>query len=1046
MSDLSSRGPLAASAAETDPMPSADLGERLRVRSMVHLAAEPIPFFWPMRNFIHHNPLYGLEHLPFTEAVAQGSALFHGRGYLERRQYQALSARGEVDPDALAAGVRRVLAGSAPIAGVDLERWGLELLTGPEPAGRWRATIATPADVRALLDGGTIDPEPPSLDLVRASLRRELLGARTAYEAVDSLYGSRIGAELDALVIMSCLDFFDEGQSVWTMPGRERGFFTAWRELTMHNVPLERHARQVRSILSQTRTPEGVILHVLEELQIPEDEWIDYFTRELARMHGWSGFIRWRTSAKSYHWARAFPGDLVDLVAIRMALALGLLATSPHREVMARPVVAAAIEERPEELYLRRELFGGQLLPALAGRVERAVARSRPAEVAAVFADYARAKRQQEAARMTARLEGLARSLGQQERLATLEAGEVDSLLGSLRLCEEREGEVWLQAMESRATARLLDGLTLSKRGPDEQRPFAQALFCIDTRSERLRRHLESVGEYHTFGIAGFFGVPVSFMELGTGSETHLSPVIVTPQNLVLEISATGLGDEPVISVLGEAVHELKDSVLSPFVTVEAIGLLFGFDMVGKTLAPRRYGQWRRRLEPHRPRTHLLLDKLDRAQADSLVRAVQRGVIVRAVEQELEVDPESVTDAMIRDLREAALEHETDLTLCRERLGLDDQELRAFVARLQTDYEINTSFAQRQLERLGRIGFSLDEQVNYAGTALRSIGLVQNFSRFVLLVGHGSTSANNPYESALDCGACGGNHGLVNARVLAQMANKPQVRRRLRDQGIDIPDDTWFLPALHNTTTDDVELLDLELIPPAHLVYIDRLRTGLTAASRLSTQERIPTLGLEFDDSSRSSAPARAHRNSTDWSQVRPEWGLARNAYFVIGTRDLTRHADLEGRAFMHSYDYTLDPRQRVLVNILTGPLVVAQWINMEHYFSTVDNDCYGSGSKVNLNVSGRFGVMSGNVSDLRTGLPAQTVLKEGEPYHEPVRLITVIEAPFEHARAAVDAVPSARQLVANEWIRLLVVDPTTASVHAYDDGEWHTRERLETQ
>ena len=116
MSDLSSRGPLGASAAETDPMPSADLGERLRVRSMVHLAAEPIPFFWPMRNFIHHNPLYGLEHLPFTEAVAQGSALFHGRGYLERRQYQALSARGEVDHDALAAGVRRVLAGSAPIA------------------------------------------------------------------------------------------------------------------------------------------------------------------------------------------------------------------------------------------------------------------------------------------------------------------------------------------------------------------------------------------------------------------------------------------------------------------------------------------------------------------------------------------------------------------------------------------------------------------------------------------------------------------------------------------------------------------------------------------------------------------------------------------------------------------------------------------------------------------------------------------------------------------------------------------------------------------
>jgi hypothetical protein len=345
------------------------------------------------------------------------------------------------------------------------------------------------------------------------------------------------------------------------------------------------------------------------------------------------------------------------------------------------------------------------------------------------------------------------------------------------------------------------------------------------------------------------------------------------------------------------------------------------------------------------------------------------------------------------------------------------------------------------MERLGRIGFTVDEQVNYVSQALNSIGLTAQFSRFVLLVGHGSSSENNPYESALDCGACGGNHGLVSAKVLAQMANKRPVRRILRRRGIDIPDDTWFLPAYHDTTTDEIRLHNLELIPPSHLVYIDRLRNGLTAASRLCAAERVPT--LEPNPAKRLEPPtafSRARRNSMDWSQVRPEWGLSQNLYFIIGRRHLTEQIELNGRAFLHSYDYRIDSKRRLLENILTGPLVVGQWINMEHYFSAVDNERFGSGSKVNHNVAGRFGVMTGNLSDLRTGLPSQTVLKDGEPYHEPLRLITVIEAPFEHARKAVDGVVTVKNLVQNAWIRLLIVDPETGEVSLYQDGEWQRR------
>jgi uncharacterized protein YbcC (UPF0753/DUF2309 family) len=280
----------------------------------------------------------------------------------------------------------------------------------------------------------------------------------------------------------------------------------------------------------------------------------------------------------------------------------------------------------------------------------------------------------------------------------------------------------------------------------------------------------------------------------------------------------------------------------------------------------------------------------------------------------------------------------------------------------------------------------------------------------------------------------------VSARVLAQMANKREVRRKLRRQGIKIPDDTRFVAALHNTTTDAIRVHNLDLLPPSHLIYLDRLLSGLNAASRLCAQERAPTLertpavGLSV-----SAAQRRVQRNAMDWSQVRPEWGLSGNAYFVIGRRHLTQRLALDGRAFLHSYDYRVDPKQRLLETILTGPLVVAQWINMEHYFSTVDNERFGSGSKVYHNVAGRLGVMSGNLSDLRTGLPSQTVLKDGRPYHTPQRLITLIEAPLAHAQRAIDSVATVKSLIGNGWIRLMVADVNATTMHILDEGEWRS-------
>ncbi|MCP5135207.1 MAG: DUF2309 domain-containing protein [Gammaproteobacteria bacterium] len=1026
-------------------------GQHLRIRAMVYVAGEPVPLFWPMRSFIANNPLHGLEHLPFAEAVERGVQLFHARGFLPRRTYQDYLQADAVDRATLSAEIERFVAARAPLVGIDLPHWLMTLLTRIDaPVMRRDVITDVAADVAADVNGvlaalaGNADRDAAPVDAASLipDLRNRLLGDRPIYESIDALCGTTITAELNDLVIRACLDFFDEGQSVWVMPDRELGFFRAWRNVAGGPVRAlldEIEASEARA--GQALSAEMVVDHIMRRLQVPEENWIGYFTREIAQLHGWAGFIRWRASARHYHWSERYRGDLVDLLAVRLTLALrllnkrigaGLPATSGDLQVL--------IEDAPKLVYLRHELYTGDVLPDMVQRVESALEGRGPATVDALFDDYTRAKRQVEAHAQRDRLHALAVQVGAE--LDALDRDTLSALLGTLTEFEQAEGMIWLRAMEDRAMQSLLTGLSLAPAPPREKRPFVQAAFCIDTRSERIRRHLEAVGDYQTFGIAGFFGVPVSLIELGKGSETHLCPVLLTPKNVVLEMSSAVRTEQPAVTSLGHAMHKLKESVLSPFVTVEAIGLLFGLDMIGKTVAPQLYNPWRGQLHAQKSGTHLLLDKLSREQADSILRAVQRAIIVEAAEQELGMEPEDVNDSLVRALREAALGHAELAAEVIGALGVSTARAVRFIDRLRDNYRINAAFMNRQMEELGRIGFSTDEQVGFVSQALSSIGLTRDFSRFVLLVGHGSCSENNPYESALDCGACGGNHGLVNARVLAQMANKPAVRRRLAEKGIVIPEDSWFLPAMHNTTTDEVTLHDLELLPTSHLVYLDRLRTGLTSAARLCAQERLPSLQGGGAGETASVDPAAAfriaRRNAMDWSQVRPEWGLSRNAYFIVGRRDLTRDMGLDGRAFLHSYDYRVDPKRRLLENILTGPLVVGQWINMQYYFSAVDNERFGSGSKVYHNVAGRFGVMTGNLSDLRTGLPAQTVLENGRPFHEPMRLITVIEAPFEHARAAIENVASVKKLVRNGWVRLLVIDPETATVCLYEeDGGW---------
>jgi uncharacterized protein YbcC (UPF0753/DUF2309 family) len=365
---------------------------------------------------------------------------------------------------------------------------------------------------------------------------------------------------------------------------------------------------------------------------------------------------------------------------------------------------------------------------------------------------------------------------------------------------------------------------------------------------------------------------------------------------------------------------------------------------------------------------------------------------------------------------------------------------RAFLPEPKTEFAFMRDDAASRDATSGLMsGFTTQEQAECVYSVLGPAGLHKGHARLVVILGHGSTSLNNPYESAYCCQACGGRTGAPNARLFALIANRPAVREALRAKGVVISEDTWFLGGYHDTCNEDIHFFDMDLLPETHHGDLARVHQSLDKARTLNAHERSRRFAAAGHDITPESSLRHVQERAEHIGEPRPEYGHCTNAVTFVGRREITKGLFMDRRAFLASYDATKDPTNEALAQVLGAAIPVCSSINLDYYFSAVDNDVYGSGTKLPHNINGLVGVMNGYQSDLRTGLPAQAV-----EIHEPVRMLFVVETTPERLMSVIKADSELNEIVCNQWIRIATMDPDDGHVEVCRDGVFEKLEGSE--
>lgn len=1044
---------------------------RERLRHAVDHLGHVLPGQAPILDFVHHNTLHGYQHLPFTEALAEAERLTGIHGYLPEEDFRAFHAQGRIldedldavldeQPDAILlewegrAITRRevcriaLLHGLEPVAPARLY-WEIEELRALE---RFQADVAPPARHRLLASVKRLQPE--NAPLREAGLIRDLwdaclgvlglgryalhpeeladLSGRQAeyllaeFHPADAKAGPKplahqkmrtetrallesvcagVGVQLTLrglllaltgqdvldsvrpLLIRLCASHLDEGLASWHAPERAEGLYYAFR----HTAPNDwgyalLDVAEWRSILLELpERAEDAVLAELERLGLPEARHAGYLQRLALELPGWSGMVNWRRQRTGYAANLAAPASLMDYLAVRLVLdrlALDLLCRETWNLPPALPALRAHFENNLSEFLVRHHLFQGKLPEYLAADAQRLVAEAGSEryqrEDWRIQADRIFTWQHSPLAekpdthtpyRSGWRLFRLCQHLGlSSHEVCAFSRTDAETLLAALNeLTPSRRGHLWLCAYERRYREELFNALAHNRgRGRWARREERPEAQLIFCMDDREE------------------GIRRHLEELNPRIET-----LGAAGFFGVAMNWRGLDDErvtPLCPIVVNPAHELREI---PRPGAETL----------KQRHDRRRG-WSRHL------------------AGLFHQEIRRNL----VSSKLFID--LLAPAVLLNLAGKIFFPSSQARLARRAAA-------RLVPEVPTTLDLNApDDGTPATPDRNRLGFTDAEQADRVAGFLRNTGLTHGFAPLVVLMGHGSISRNNPHLAAYDCGACSGRHGGPNARAFAAMANRPQVRALLAQRGIHIPEDCRFLGAEHNTCNEDIHWYDLDDLPPAVRPRFGKLTRDLDLACQHSAHERCRRLASAPRDPDLARARLHIAERSTDFSQARPELGHATNAAAFVGRRSLSQGVFFDRRVFLISYDPTQDPSGTVLEGILLAVGPVGAGINLEYYFSTVDDDRYGCGTKVPHNVVGLFGVMEGASGDLRTGLPRQMT-----EIHEAMRLQIVVEHKPEVLGAIYARQPPLRELIGNGWIHVAALDPDSGEISRFVPG-----------
>lgn len=984
-----------------------------QIEASIREAAALLPRQGPITKFAFLNPLMGLEHEHFDEVMCKVGDVFGNEAYLDDNRYRQKLQRGRFTEEDLREVLLESLGTHAneAVGGLDARltirmamltyplHFGLRreldwVLAKTDALQHFRPEVAEETRNKLIeenrlwllhrrdspfLDCTAELPEWSNRNLENASqvvceaiylrslwrvIRQGVEANQTQGDNADTVWRTRdseIAAfradtsdrRVDEIMIRFTAAYLDQGYAVHPLPHVASGYWASFLAVFSRNALLAPRwqralGKELQRIEQEGSSPLAAIQASLERLKVLPAQVDGYLRATLLSLSGFAGML-WQTEVRPDLFVKPSPpGTLVAFVAVRLLL---LSVAKEH---------ACSRSQRPDEpeTEVRR---GSSSLPV-------------------------------DSEQLAFMLFELAQILGW-----TPEVMEKRNPIQWREICDEllafsdhQRRKIFHAALERRIAKKALRAIGVRAALPPEKptSPKLQVVCCIDAREESLRRHLEELdASVETYGIAGFFGVPMYYRGLGEAAFSALCPIVIKPQHWVTEEAVFSFEESNVtrararrfVGTAQKRFHSESRGSIGGAIVSTLVGPLATIPMLSRILLPR------------------LTSRMNRTARQFIAPpTVTRLHLERS--PEYPAAPPSVSD----------------------------------VPQSETSSSVLNSEGMPQMAEEG-IGFTLDEMARMAEKSLRDIGLTSRFAPLVLLLGHGSGCLNNPHESSYHCGACAGNPGGPNARALAAILNDVRVRRKLAANDVAIPDDSYFIGGQHNTATEEIMFFDLELLPTSKLKHVRAAQRLLAEAASRNAHERC----RRFESAALNLTPGLAllhvQNRSEDLAQTRPEYGNGTNAICFVGRRERIRGLYLDRRAFMMSYDATQDTiDSSILARILAAVVPVCQGINLQYTLSAIDPSGWGAGTKLPHNITSLIGVMDGAASDLRPGLPWQ-----GVDIHEPVRLLFIIETTPESLLRVMAGNQVIDRIFRNHWAHVATLNPTNGELHRFTKNQF---------